>query len=164
VNAKKPVDQGVVSVPSFETKLESLWHSDTAHARGIDNRPPVGLLPNLRRLAAGLDSVQAALGALVTVSSGYRCPELNRAVGGTPGSQHQQGLAADIVCPAFGEPAAVALAICNSAVAFDQLILEFGRWIHVSFSATPRRETLTIYSSVDGYLEGIVTASGQRLA
>jgi zinc D-Ala-D-Ala carboxypeptidase len=154
----------VVSTGPTLITIESLCYSDTAIARGIDNSPPSSLLPNLRRLASGLDSIQIVLRSAIDISSGYRCPELNRIVGGTPGSQHQQGEAADFVCTAFGEPIQVATAIVNSSVDYDQIILEFARWVHVSFSASPRRRALTIYSVAEGYLEGVVTSAGHRLA
>ncbi|MFM9885349.1 MAG: D-Ala-D-Ala carboxypeptidase family metallohydrolase [Burkholderiales bacterium] len=158
------VSQDAASIRPAPITIESLCYSDTAIARGIDNSPPSSLLPNLRRLASGLDSIQIALGSAIDISSGYRCPELNRIVGGTPGSQHQLGQAADFVCTAFGEPIQVATAIVNSRIDYDQIILEFGRWVHVSFSASPRRRALTIYASADGYLDGIVTSEGHRLA
>ncbi|MSQ19574.1 MAG: peptidase M15 [Betaproteobacteria bacterium] len=144
--------------------IAALCHSDTALARGIDNSPPHSLLPNLQRLQSGLAAIQNLLGSAISISSGYRCDELNRAVGGVPGSQHQEGLAADFECQGFGSPIEIALAIADSAIAFDQLIVEFGRWVHISFSPTPRRQMLTIYSSARGYQDGIVTEDGRRLA
>lgn len=143
--------------------LAQLIHSDTARQRGIDNTPPAALLANLQRLAAGLDAVQTLLGHPLDISSAYRCPRLNEAVGGTAQSQHCQGLAADFVCPGFGEPLDVAQAIAASTVDFDQCILEFGRWVHLSFSPTPRRRLLSIYSGDEGYLDGLVDAGGTRL-
>jgi len=162
--ADEPMDRGGAPIRPSNFTIESLCHSDTALARGIDNTPPAAILPNLRRLAAGLVSIETVLGSPIIVSSGYRSPELNRAVGGAPASQHQEGLAADFVCPGFGAPIMIALAICNSTIAFDQIILEFGDWVHVSFSTAPRRRALTIYSSAHGYLDGIVNPSGLRLA
>ncbi len=144
--------------------LAELCRSETAQAEGIDNTPPAELLPNLRRLALGLDEVHELLGQPLDISSGYRCPALNRRVGGVPASQHTLGLAADFCAPAFGEPIGVAVAICRSPVVFDQLILEFGRWVHLSFAPVPRRRTLTLYSSAQGFLEGIWTPGGERLA
>jgi zinc D-Ala-D-Ala carboxypeptidase len=144
--------------------IDALCRSDTAERQGIDNSPPPALLPNLQRLQSGLAAIQTLLGSAISISSGYRSDELNRAVGGVPGSQHQEGLAADFECPAFGPPLDIALAIFKSAIEFDQMIVEFGRWVHISFSPMPRRETLTIYSSASGYLEGIVAPNGQRLA
>jgi hypothetical protein len=136
--------------------LARLTHSDTARARGIDNTPPPELLANLRLLARGLDRVRRLLGHPLEISSGYRCPELNAAVGGVPRSQHAQGLAADFTCPGFGPPLAVARAIRDSEIAFDQCVYEFAEWIHLSFSPTPRRRVLTIYDSREGYLDGLV--------
>lgn len=136
--------------------LARLTHSDTAKARGIDNTPPQDLFANLRLLARGLDRVRRLLGHPLEISSAYRCPELNAAVGGVPHSQHALGLAADFTCPGFGPPLAVARAIRDSAIVFDQCIYEFAEWIHLSFSPTPRRRVLTIYDSREGYLDGLV--------
>ena len=136
-----------------------LAHSDTARERGIDNAPPLGLMPNLRLLARGLDRVRLFLGHPLDISSGYRSPALNAAVGGARNSQHSQGLAADFTCPGFGPPLAIARALRGSAIAFDTLILEFDEWIHVSFTPTPRRRVLTIYDAQEGYLDGLLDAT-----
>jgi hypothetical protein len=138
--------------------LARLTRSDTALARGIDNTPPPDALENLRRLARGLDAVRRLLGHPLAITSGYRCPALNAAVGGAPASQHAQGLAADFTCPGFGPPLEVVRAIRDSSIAFDQCIYEFGEWVHLSFSPAPRRRVLTIYASAEGYLEGLVDA------
>jgi len=144
--------------------LEQLIYSDTACERGIDNHPDETVFDNLRRLAAGLDQVQALLGHPLAISSGYRCPTLNVAVGGTANSQHCQGLAADFDCPAFGTPMQIAQAIAASDIEFDQCIMEFERWVHLSFSAEPRRRVLSIYDSSQGYLAGLVERDGTQLA
>jgi hypothetical protein len=136
--------------------LARLVASDTARSCGIDNMPPDALLPNLRLLARGLDRVRLLLGHPLEISSGYRCPELNAAVGGVPHSQHALGLAVDFTCPAFGPPLAIARAVRDSEIVFDQCIYEFSEWIHLSFSAAPRRRVLTIYDSSEGYLDGLV--------
>lgn len=140
--------------------LDVLVRSDTAEARGINNTPPAEIVANLRRLAQGLDHVRELLGHPLEISSGYRCPMLNVAVGGSPDSQHVQGLAADFVCPGYGLPVEIVLAIAGScpSIRFDQCILEFGRWVHISFASfalEPRRRVLTIYDSREGYLEGL---------
>jgi zinc D-Ala-D-Ala carboxypeptidase len=139
--------------------LARLVHSDTARERDIDNAPPPALVPNLRRLARGLDRIRLLLGHPLDVSSGYRSPALNAAVGGALNSQHAQGLAADFTCPDFGPPLAIARALRDSAIAFDTMILEFDEWIHVSFTATPRRRVLTIYDAAEGYLDGLLDAA-----
>jgi hypothetical protein len=137
--------------------LDVLCASETALARGIDNTPPADAIANLRVLARGLDRVRRLLGHRLVINSGYRCPELNVAVGGAARSQHTQGFACDLECPAFGPPAEVARVIVASPIAFDTLILEFGRWVHLSFTPAPRRRVLTIRSVAEGYLDGLVT-------
>lgn len=119
--------------------------SETAARSGIDNDPPIELLPALKRTALGLEAVRVRLGgAPITVTSGYRCPALNAAIGGAKDSQHMRGEAADFICPRFGTPAEVAAALRDSGIEYDQLLLEFGRWVHISFSAAPRRQALII--------------------
>jgi zinc D-Ala-D-Ala carboxypeptidase len=144
--------------------LSRLIHSDTALAQGIDNTPLPELLPNLRQLARGLDQVRRLLGYPLEISSGYRSPALNAAVGGVVNSQHTQGLAADFICPSFGSPLIVARAIRDSRIDFDQCILEFGEWVHLSFSTAPRRRVLTIYAAAEGYLEGLFDESRRLIA
>jgi len=143
-------------------RLAQLLRSETAVREGIDNTPPPELLPNLRRLARGLDRVVDLLGYPLEISSGYRCPRLNGLVGGAPDSQHVQGSAVDFTCEAFGAAPDVAAAIAGSAIRFDQCILEFGRWVHLSFVARPRRRTLSIYTPGE-YLEGLRRPDGSVL-
>jgi zinc D-Ala-D-Ala carboxypeptidase len=145
-------------------RLEHLTYSETAERCGIDNTPPAVVLENLRLLAEGLEQVQAVLGHPLEISSAYRCPELNQAVGGAPASQHLEGRAVDFCCPGFGTPAEVARAVTDSGVAFDSLILEFGRWVHLSFAITPRRRVLSINDDARGYREGLWDEAGNRLA
>jgi hypothetical protein len=144
--------------------LARLAHSDTALALGLDNSPPPEALANLRRVARGLDRVRRLLGHPLEISSGYRAPAVNVAVGGVALSQHTRGEAVDFACPGYGPPAEVARAIRDSDIAFDQCILEFGRWVHLSFSASPRRRMLTLYSAADGYLDGLVAPDGAPIA
>lgn len=122
--------------------LAELTASQTAVRRGINNKPPEDVVKNLEHLALGLEGVRMLLGCPLIISSGYRSPELNTAVGGARDSQHKLGLAADFIAPGFGSPIQVARAISASGLKFDQLICE-GNWCHVSFTATPRRQVLT---------------------
>lgn len=79
--------------------LEELTRSATAKARGIDNTPTERDKNNLKRLAAEvLEPLRKMAGVPIIVTSGYRCPKLNAAVGGEPTSQHMRGEAADIKC------------------------------------------------------------------
>lgn len=119
--------------------------SDTAARKGIDNTPPDSVMPALRRTAQGLEAVRVRLGmAPITVTSGYRSLALNRAIGSKDTSQHTKGEAADFICPRFGSPSDVTYALSDSGIEFDQLILEFGRWVHISFTDKPRHMVLEI--------------------
>lgn len=149
---------------SANFSLAQLTDSETARNGGIDNTPPTEIIENLKRLAAGLEEVQTLLGAPLEISSGYRCAALNEAVGGTGNSQHVQGLAADFVCPRFGSPMDIARIIRQSKIEFDQCILEYGRWVHLSFSDAPRRRVLTIYDPEEGYLAGLWDEGGNQVA
>ena len=119
--------------------------SQEAARRGIDNTPAPDVVERLRRTAAGLEAVRIRLGgAPIIVTSGYRSSQLNDAIGGSRTSQHMRGEAADIICPSFGGPNEVAAALRDSGIEYDQLILEYGRWVHVSFSDKPRHMALII--------------------
>lgn len=124
--------------------LDELTHSDLAARRGIDNTPPAFVIENLRRLAGGLEQVREVLGCPVIITSGYRSPAVNRAVGGSTMSAHCEGHAADIIAPLHGSPLAVARTLRDSAIAFDQLIAE-GTWVHISFAPAMRRQVLTAH-------------------
>lgn len=128
--------------------LGKLIFSPTAQKRGIDNRPPPSIEHNLLRLAQTLDKVNALLSPYhMDISSAYRCPPLNQAVGGATHSMHLLGLAADFVCPDYGSPLHICRAIVASGIEFDQIIHEYGRWVHLGLAApghASRRQQLTI--------------------
>jgi hypothetical protein len=128
--------------------LEELTASETAARRGIDNTPSEEVINNLKRLAAALQEVRALLNnRSILVSSGYRSPELNRAVGGSATSDHCKGLAADFICPSYGTPNDVVRAISGSNLSFKQVIREFDKWVHLSIpeeGQEPRKQALII--------------------
>jgi hypothetical protein len=137
--------------------LEELVLSQTAAREGIDNTPSPEIVENLRRLAGVLEEVRNLLGGVaILISSGYRSPALNRAVKGANKSAHMDGLAADFTAPRFGTVLEVANKIAASSIAYDQLIHEFGSWVHIGLavSGAPRRENLSIFTGT-GYLSGI---------
>jgi hypothetical protein len=144
--------------------LEQLIYSETAERERIDNAPGPRIIQNLRRLAEGLEQVQALTGFPLEISSGYRCAELNRRVGGAEISQHTQGQAADFTCAEFGPPVDIIKAIRDSDIEFDQCILEYARWVHISFSNSPRGKVLTIYDPKKGYLDGLCDQGGKQIA
>lgn len=137
--------------------LAELTASDTAVARKIDNTPTPAIAANLTRLAGVLEQVRTLVGAPIKVSSGYRAPALNKAVGGAANSAHVFGLAADISTAAIS-PKALARLIQQSDIVFDQLIYE-GTWAHIGLSAgKPRRQVLTAKFGPGGttYVNGII--------
>lgn len=143
--------------------LHEFITSQNAARFGIDNTPTPEIIENLRRLAGVLEDVRTIAGVPISISSGYRCPALNKVSKGSKTSAHVAGLAADI--DAFGiHPRALATRIASSRIIFDQLILEYPEdgWVHVGLSpilVKARHEILTAKIGKDGktvYLPGIV--------
>ena len=137
--------------------LEELTFSSTAQRKQIDNKPPAEVLENMKRLAAGLEEVRAALGNKpMRINSGYRSPRLNRAVGGARLSAHMAGYAADFVCPDFGSPLKIVKALAATGIQFDKLIQE-GTWVHISFAPEARRQLLAAHFGPNGtsYTAGV---------
>lgn len=126
--------------------LAELTHSDTAKARGIDNSLPPHLMRNAKALAERLQLIRDALGVSITISSGYRCPELNKTVGGSKTSQHQLCLAADIHAKDYTAQELFNF-ISGSNFGFDQLILEKvggKEWVHISVQPKERNDDFSI--------------------
>ena len=140
--------------------LDELIASQTAARHGIDNTPSPAVVRNLRRLAALLEKIRGLLGGTpILVGSGYRCRALNAAVGGAAASAHMAGLAADFTAPGYGTVLQVAQKIAASRLRYDQLIFEYGAWVHVGLAPgrrKARRQNLSIFKGT-GYLDGIVT-------
>lgn len=95
----------------------------------------------------------------INVSSWFRSPAVNQAVGGAVNSEHTLGAAVDFTCPKFGTP----YEICQSLIAsghilnYNQLIYEH-TWVHISFppdGVKGKMEVLTLKSG-GGYLKGLV--------
>lgn len=125
--------------------LEEMTDSQTAARQGIDNQPDPASLERLKATAYGMELVRKELGNRpILISSGYRSAALNKAVGGAQGSQHLLGQAVDFTCPTFGTPAEIVRRLVDSDIQFDQVIVEFGRWVHISFSDRNRRHALVI--------------------
>jgi len=124
--------------------LAEFTSSDTADRLKIANAPTKAHLSNLQRLAAALEKVRTALGSRpITVTSAYRNPAVNAAVGGVKTSDHAQGHAADIVVEGLS-PYETAKRIRDSGIKFDQLILESSRGVvHISFAPRMRQQVLT---------------------
>ena len=125
--------------------LAEFTTSQTAARLGLNNEPPPEVVEKLRNTAIGLELVRTLLQAPIHINSGYRSPIVNKAVGGVANSQHVTGEAADIICPGFGTPADVVRAIANNkSIPYDQCILEFNSWCHISFGPLNRHQALVI--------------------
>ena len=132
--------------------LEELIKSQTATRKGIDNTPDQGHQDNLKSLCTHvLQPVREHFGRVVTVSSGYRSPELCTAIGSKTTSQHAKGEAADFEI--FGVSNKELADYINETLDYDQLILEFWNesdpnsgWVHCSYSeGSNRKQYLKAY-------------------
>lgn len=114
--------------------IKELCKSQTANAKGIKNEPTKDIEENLIALVDNvLDPVREWYGKPIYVNSGYRCPELNKAVGGVSTSQHMKGQAADIDVHNNANNKKIFNYI-RKKLKYDQLLWENGgAWIHVSF-------------------------------
>ena len=138
-------------------KLSEFTRSATATARKIDNTPSQEVISNLKVLCQNvLEPLRAFAQQPIIISSGYRCPKLNSAVGGVYSSQHTLGEACDIRLPVSKHTtqrdgkAHTDKEILNSwfdwivtNTDFDQAIIETANgkdfWIHVSCRANKRK-------------------------
>lgn len=131
--------------------LAELIASEYAQRHGINNVPvEPSITGNLHVLASGLERCRAVLGAPMVITSGYRNPEVNAAVGGSQHSAHMRGLAAD-----FKVPGLTPLEVCRKlneafgAIGYEQIIQE-GTWTHIAFpegNRDPSGEVLTAHFS-----------------
>lgn len=123
--------------------LQELTASAKALAKGIDNTPSDEAIEALKALCENvLQPARDEVGS-IEVSSGYRCPALNKAVKGAKNSQHVLGEAADI----SNDDSAALFHFIRENLEFDQLIWEEGNdeqpaWVHVSYSLNGNRNTV----------------------
>ena len=135
--------------------LEELYDSATANRREINNYPPENIKMQLIELANLLQKIRDKYGYPIHVNSGYRCPVLNTAVGGSKTSQHMKGQAADI-CATAGRTNAHLFSVIknmidNGEIKVGQLIWEYGskkepNWVHVSLPYAKVNNVLYLYS------------------
>jgi len=119
----------------------------TVTTTGLPNTPTPAEVAHLAALAGKiLQPLRDDLRRPVLVNSAFRSERVNRAVGGTATSQHRLGQAADIRVDGMTSRA-LAQRIIDLRLPFDQVIEEFGRWVHVSLGPRHRRQVLTATSS-----------------
>lgn len=122
-----------------------LTFSETAKRLKYTNQPPPKELKSLTNTAQQLDKVRELLGCPVIINSGYRSLAVNRAIGSSDNSQHVKGEAVDFRTHQY-TPRQIVEMIKKSDIPYDQLILEYESWVHISFSARNRRQVLIIDS------------------
>lgn len=115
-------------------ELAEFLVSETAARRGIANEPTPEIVDNLQQLCqVVLEPLRRQLKRPVLITSGFRSPALNAAIGGSPASHHTVGRAADIMVPGM-TPLAVCQAAQRLRLPCVQIIHEFGRWSHLSIA------------------------------
>lgn len=132
--------------PKYFT-FKELTRSDTASRLKLDNTPSWDAVQCLYDLVVDvLDPIRVLWGAPIYVTSGYRCRELNAAVGGVDGSYHMAGngcAAADITAGNKKQNRKLFELIQESEIIFEELICENGgEWIHIAIAPTLRRECI----------------------
>ena len=117
--------------------LDEFTNSTTAKKHHIDNSLPNELYDNAECLLTHLDRIRERYGKPIYINSGYRCPKLNKLVGGKPNSQHTKAQAVDLRWDND---------LWNLIVNefdFDQLINECnGSWIHLSYTNKTNRHQI----------------------
>lgn len=124
--------------------LEELTRSATARKQGIDNTATDPLIRSaLLHLAVNiLQPLRNAIGKPLKINSGYRCPDLNKAVGGVPTSQHTKGEAADV---AAADPLALAQQAKDMELPFDQMII-YPTFVHFSHKRNGQQRGQILYN------------------
>lgn len=167
--AKKSVNNAINQI-SKNFYFSELIQSDTALRLGINNMPNLQHQKNLIEATKKLwQPTRDLLGKVMLVSSGYRSPALNDAVGGSDSSAHSVGFAIDFTAPSFGDTRKIAEFLVKELkrnnIKFDQLILEFpdspSSWIHLGYKSQTGQQRGQVLTAkrIDGktrYLSGLV--------
>ena len=139
--------------PNFSVR--ELTKSQTAERKGIDNTPTEEHLENLKVLCENILQPTRDEWGVVSISSGYRSPELCVAIGSSEKSQHARGQAADFEC--YGVDNRELFDWITQNLDFDQAILEFydgdanSGWLHVSYNEEGnRKQTLRAFRNDAG--------------
>ena len=145
-------------------KLKHLIYSNIAANNNINNMPGIDgtptqstIIKNLKNLMENVIDIIVDKYPNLTITSGYRCQELNRFIGGSNTSQHIFGQAIDIQVPGISTDVLYNFIYNNPQISsWDQLIWEYpekgdnSSWVHISYSSLNRKKT-TLASNIDGY-------------
>ena len=129
-------------------ELDEFIRSDTAKKKNIDNMPTFEIVEHLEELVSKvLEPLRAAYGMPIKISSGYRCPALNKAVQGSSTSVHMIGYAADLqVGGSFNKFRDFVVEwFRKTGTKFDQILLERNtktgaKWIHIGLYNNARQQ------------------------
>ena len=135
--------------------LEEATYSETAIRLGINNQPSTLQLENMKHAAACLEPLRAVTGPL-RINSWLRLPDVNVAVGGSKVSSHMDGFAIDVSSSTM-TPIQLCRKVEELGLKFDQIIHEYGRWMHISFAPEMRQQKLTIFKPEGKYKPGVLT-------
>lgn len=126
-------------------QLSEFLISQTAERNGIDMTPSEEVIENLQRLVHGcLQPLRDDVLSSIFISSGYRPLELNTLIGGSATSEHINGNAVDFTV-VRQKPFDTCELIVAMDLPFDQVIHEFGRWVHLGVRDILRAQQLTAY-------------------
>jgi zinc D-Ala-D-Ala carboxypeptidase len=129
--------------------LDELTISQTAERNGYKNQPDEKQIESLRLLCVNvLQPLRDIIRIPIFINSGFRSPNLNKAVGGKNNSQHLEGKAADFIVHTMSLIDVFNIVI--KQLSFDQLIYEYGKWIHVSWNGEMNRKDVLRSSKIDG--------------
>jgi len=135
--------------------LDEATYSETAIRLNINNQPDERQMANMTTAAQKMEEVRNVTGAL-RVNSWLRLPDVNVAVGGSKVSSHMDGWAIDCSSSTH-TPYDLCQLVLKAGIKFDQMIHEYGRWMHISFAPEMRQQPLTIYKPEGKYKPGIWT-------
>lgn len=135
---------------SMYVSLAEVTRSDMAKRKGIDNSPTAEHLENLKVICEEVfDKVREHFGVPIFISSGYRSAALNKAIGGSATSDHNNGRALDLDQDGHGNGVTNAdvFKFIKDNLEFDQLIWEFGTdknpdWVHVGYRKGANRKQI----------------------
>jgi zinc D-Ala-D-Ala carboxypeptidase len=142
--------------------LREFTKSQTAERLGIDNTPPQDIIPKLSFLATQiLEPLRERIQKPIIITSGFRTPDLSKAIGSSENSQHCKGEAVDI--EAIGMSTLNLAEMIINHFEFDQVILECYKqgdmnsgWVHCSLKSGDNRKQVLTYTKDKGYAKGLV--------
>jgi hypothetical protein len=131
----------IITIDDLETKnfkKEEWFKTNT----GLDNTPKLGILTCLIYTSKKMQAIRDAINLPIAITSGYRTPEVNKAVNGSPSSKHMQGLACDfyIIGKDIEEGGKIVANACKkNKISFDKILIEKG-CIHIQFNLQEKKD------------------------